>query len=259
MNGTNRPQATHVGLRDQIREGWFNGKTGELTKGVRVRSTDTVIDVGCGEGGIIGFCAGQGAEVIFVDMDEKRLAETEARIRVSPAHAYRAILSQCDPIPLPDATGDLVICTEVLEHVPDPIQFLGELIRVAKPGGRIIVTVPDARSEQFLAATAPAYYFQEPNHIRTFSADDFRSLVLDAGLQIESQQSIGCFWSMYLTLSWLTAAPEPEGPIDNPHPITDHWVRLWQEVQAQPQGDKVRSALNELLPRTQVIVARKPK
>jgi hypothetical protein len=118
--------------------------------------------------------------------------------------------------------------------------------------------VPDARSELLAGATAPANYFQAPNHIRIFSGEDFRHLVLDAGLRIESEQGVGCFWSMYLALSWLTAVPGEVTPIDNPHPIPDHWTRLWQEVQAHPQGDEVRTALNALLPRTRVIVARKP-
>lgn len=259
MSAEIRPAAPDVGLVDMKREGWFNGKTGDLLKGVRIRSSDTVIDVGCGDGGLIGFCAGQGAEVVLIDRDRERLAATEERIRISPARAYRAILSECDPIPVADGTGDLVVCTEVLEHVPDPKKFLDELIRVTKPGGRLLVTVPDARSEQLVAATAPANYFQEPNHIRVFTAADFRGLVLDAGLEIELQQSMGCFWSIYLTLSWLTAAVSEEIPVDNPHPITDHWTRLWQGVQSHPQGDRVRSCLNELLPRTQVIVARKAR
>jgi 2-polyprenyl-3-methyl-5-hydroxy-6-metoxy-1,4-benzoquinol methylase len=259
MSQASRPTVSNVGLVDRMLEGWFNGKTGDLVKGVRVRATDTIIDVGCGDGGLIGFCAGQGAEVVFIDKDRQRLAATEENIRKSPARAYRAIHSDCNPIPLESGIGDLVVCTEVLEHVPAPAEFLDELVRVAKPGARLLVSVPDARSEQLVRATVPAYYFQAPNHINIFSADDFRKLVNGAGLQIESEQAFGCFWSVYLTLSWLTVAPGADGLMDNPHPITDHWIRLWQELQAHPQGDKVRMALNELLPRTQVIIARKPR
>lgn len=257
MKEDSRPTAPQVGLVDLARDGWYKAKTGELVAGVRVRASDTVIDVGCGEGGLIGFCAGQGAEVLFIDRDLERLSITEEKIRKSPARAYRAIHSDCNPIPLEDGVGDLVVCTEVLEHVPDPVQFLAELIRVAKPGARLFITVPDARAEQLVAATAPPYYFQEPHHVRIFSADDFQNLIIDAGLQIEIQQYFSSFWSIYLTLSWLTAPPGDDIPIDNPHPITDHWVRLWKELLAHPKGEQARLALNQLLPRTQLIVARK--
>lgn len=259
MSEEGRPRAPDIGLVDLVRDGWFNDKTGELTKGVRIRSSHTVIDVGCGYGGLIGFCAGQGAEVLFVDRDSERLAATEEKIRQSPARAYRAILSDCNPIPIEDDTGDLVVCTEVLEHVPDPAVFLAELVRVAKPGAQLLITVPDARAEQLVAATAPPQYFEEPLHIRIFNAEEFENLILGAGLQIESRQFFGSFWSIYLPLSYLTAPPGDEIPVDNPHPITDHWARLWKEVLAHPQGEAIRTALNKLLPRTQMIIARKPR
>lgn len=240
-------------------DGWLNGSTGELTRGLKIRATDTVIDVGCGEGGIIAFCAQQGSEVIFVDMDEGKLAATEARVKQSPAHAYRAIASDCDPIPLPDGSGDVVICTEVLEHVSDPRKFLSELIRVTRPGGQLLVSVPDSRSELLIGVTAPDNYFEAPNHVRVFAADELKSLILEASLQIETEQLTGAFWSMYLSLSYLTTDTTEILPLDNPHPITDHWTRLWLELQNHPQGYLIRDALNQLIPRTLCIVARKPK
>tara|TARA_R110002110_G_scaffold415765_2_gene655174 strand:- start:21585 stop:22367 length:783 start_codon:yes stop_codon:yes gene_type:complete len=259
MSDKERPKATAVGLQDRVLEGWFNGKTSELAPGVFIRASDTVIDVGCGDGGFIGFCARQGAEVIFVDRDAEKVAATEARVKPSGAHAYRAIVSDCDPIPLEDGTGDLVICTEVLEHVADPAQFLAELVRITKPGSRLLITVPDDRSERLVASTAPKMYFEEPNHIRIFSTEEFMALIESAGLEIESHLQVGCFWSIYWPLSWLTCDPHGEGlPVDNPHPITDHWTRLWLELQQHPEGGKVRDALNTLLPKSQSILARKP-
>tara|TARA_R110001599_G_scaffold145321_1_gene327606 strand:- start:57609 stop:58388 length:780 start_codon:yes stop_codon:yes gene_type:complete len=258
MSEDSRPKAGPIGSKDRRLDGWFNAADGELTQGVPVRAADRVIDVGCGDGALIHFCAKLGAEVVFIDRDETALAKTEAKIAASPARAHRAIQSDCNPIPLPDNAGDLVICTEVLEHVPDPEVFLRELVRVTRPGGQLLITVPDSRSEQFIAATAPPQYFMEPNHIRIFTAQQFRDLVQSAGLEIESQQFVGCFWSIYWPLSWLTCEPDSGLPVDNPHPITDHWTRLWGAVQDHPQGHKIRNALNQLLPKAQSIVARKP-
>jgi len=45
-------------------------------------------------------------------------------------------------IPFDDNTFDYVLCTEVLEHVPDPKEFLMEIRRVMKPGAVLIMTIP---------------------------------------------------------------------------------------------------------------------
>jgi SAM-dependent methyltransferase len=47
-----------------------------------------------------------------------------------------------DAIPLPDRTFDAAVCTEVLEHVPDPVAALRELRRLLVPGGHVCVTMP---------------------------------------------------------------------------------------------------------------------
>lgn len=48
-------------------------------------------------------------------------------------------------------------------------------------------------------------------------------------------------------------------PVNNKHPIMEHWIGLWDGVQQHPDGHKIRDALNQLLPKSQFIVARKPK
>jgi ubiquinone/menaquinone biosynthesis C-methylase UbiE len=45
-------------------------------------------------------------------------------------------------IPVPDRSFDVILCTEVLEHVPYPIDALAELCRIVKPGGRLFLTAP---------------------------------------------------------------------------------------------------------------------
>ncbi len=47
-----------------------------------------------------------------------------------------------DSLPFESARFDHVLCTEVLEHVPDPGMLLGEISRVLKPGGGLVITVP---------------------------------------------------------------------------------------------------------------------
>jgi len=57
----------------------------------------------------------------------------------------------CDitTIPEPDATFDVILCSEVLEHVPDPTKALDEFARLLKPGGKLILTAPFASLVHF--------------------------------------------------------------------------------------------------------------
>jgi SAM-dependent methyltransferase len=52
------------------------------------------------------------------------------------------IQSDITSIPVSDSSFDIVLCTEVLEHVPDPIAAIKEMVRITKPGGRLLITAP---------------------------------------------------------------------------------------------------------------------
>lgn len=64
------------------------------------------------------------------------------------------IVSDITAIPVPDSSFDVVLCTEVFEHLPDPLAALHELTRLLKPGGRIILTAPFCSLTHF----APYHY-----------------------------------------------------------------------------------------------------
>lgn len=59
-------------------------------------------------------------------------------------HGYGQIDYVCDAtaIPVPDGSFDVVLCTEVLEHVPDPAGVVREIGRVLRPGGTLLLTAP---------------------------------------------------------------------------------------------------------------------
>lgn len=45
-------------------------------------------------------------------------------------------------IPVPDKSYDVILCTEVIEHIPDPIAAIKEISRILKPGGKLLITAP---------------------------------------------------------------------------------------------------------------------
>ena len=63
------------------------------------------------------------------------------------------IVSDITSIPRPDVSYDVILCSEVLDHVPDPVRAVQELIRLLKPGGTMLLT------ESFCGLTNQSPYF----------------------------------------------------------------------------------------------------
>jgi SAM-dependent methyltransferase len=242
-----------LGLRDAVLSGWFNAETGELMTGFPVHAEDTVIDVGCGDGGIAGFCAQRGARIILADADAERLKATAARLRTTPARGLEAHVTDGDPLPLADATATRVVCTEVLEHVDDPARFMAELVRVGRPGALYLLTVPGAVQEHVQERVASSKYFQKPNHIRIFEPEAFQALVETAGLTIERRSGYSFYWSVWWAFFWQTGIQ-----LGQTHPLLDAWASTWKQVLDGPDGLNIKAALDAVMPKAQVLIARKP-
>jgi SAM-dependent methyltransferase len=94
----------------------------------------------------------------------------------APNRGYGQLTYACDlkDIPVPDARFDRVICNQVLEHVPDPSAVLGELARVMKDNGRILLSTP------FFYAP-----HMKPNDFFRYTPYSLRKLFDDAGFTVE--------------------------------------------------------------------------
>jgi len=100
-----------------------------------------VLDVGCNTGyGTMRFVP-VARRVVGVDVSARAIeAARERAIDGVPEF----VLSGGFALPFPDTSFDLVTSFQVLEHVPDPVAFLRELARVARPGGQVILATPNA-------------------------------------------------------------------------------------------------------------------
>ena len=241
-------------LHDAYLSGWFRRDSGELFVGFAIDAEDSVLDIGCGDGLFSTFCAERGAEVIFADIDGDKIAVIERLLQGSPARALHPLVTDANPIALPDARVNKVIAMEVLEHVQDPAQFMAELVRVAKPGAQFLLTVPDPRGESVQKQLAPDAYFEHPNHIRVFQRDEFEQLILDAGLVIEKRADYGFYWSMWWFFFW--ACKQDLSPPW--HPLLESWTHTWNMLLATPDGPRIKQALDQAMPKSQAIIARKP-
>jgi ubiquinone/menaquinone biosynthesis C-methylase UbiE len=92
----------------------------------------------------------------------------------------RGVFGDAATLPFPDATFDLVLAIEVLEHLPDPRRALRELARVARPGCTVLLTVPSEplwRGLNLLRAKYVRHLGNTPGHIQHWSPKAFERLV----------------------------------------------------------------------------------
>lgn len=231
-------------------------RTAEFVPGFPIGADDVVVDVGCGEGDACVFAGGLGAEVIATDFDPVVIDRIERRMQGVGARSFRALLSNSDPLPLPDSCADVVICTEVAEHVDDPRRFLAELARVGRPGARYLITVPDPASEEVMRRVAPDWYWQAPYHRHVYGPGQLDALLQEVGLSIVAGGSQGFYWSMWW-LFRMAMDPRPLDPEPEAGPFR-HWEAAWAALAETPRGADLAKALDGVLPKSQVRIARKP-
>ena len=147
-----------------------------------------ILDVGPGYGEFSRIAAKvTGAHSItFLDCDATVL-EWQAR-RCSEAGVNTKLLTMLlgtTSIGFIDDRFDLILCQEVLEHLPDAGAILGALAGLLLPGGRMIITVPTRQSERLLHFLNPSYMRNEPHgHVNEFDEAGLRHLIAGAGLSV---------------------------------------------------------------------------
>lgn len=116
-----------------------------------------ILDVGCGGGILAEPLARLGAGVVGIDLEERLLAIARAHaVERGLPITYRA--ASTDDLVEDGQQFDVVIASEVVEHVSDAYAFLGSLAYLVRPGGMVIVTTLAKTSRSFALAIVGAEY-----------------------------------------------------------------------------------------------------
>lgn len=97
---------------------------------------DTVVELGCGTGGMIGFLGSLFRSVIGVDSSPEML---DLATRASGGAQADFRLGALEHLPVADASADAALAHMVLHHLADPSEAFSEVLRVLRPGGRLVV------------------------------------------------------------------------------------------------------------------------
>ncbi len=164
--------AHEAAARVQSSHWWFEGRRRilqSLLEGLDLGPDPMVVEVGCGTGANAQVLRAVG-RTIGLDASALALAEATESFDLS-------ILARADRLPLASGSADLVCALDVVEHLDDDLGALEEMVRVLRPGGRLVVFVP---AFQFLWGLQD----EVSHHRRRYRRSEISGLVAKAGTRV---------------------------------------------------------------------------
>jgi SAM-dependent methyltransferase len=222
---------------------------------------DRVLDMGCGAGRHAFEMYRRGGVVVAFDMDAQELADVQRVFsQMRDAHEVPtgaiATIQQGDAMALPfdDGEFDRVVAAEVLEHIPDDVDAIRELVRVLRPGGTLAVSVPRWFPEVINWRLSDEYHEVEGGHVRIYTDTELIGKLRAAGLAYEGRSYAHGLHSPYW---WIKCAV---GVKKDDHLLarTYHRMLVW-EIVHQPRILRFAGwILDPLIGKSLVLYFRKP-
>lgn len=142
---------------------------------------DEVLDVACGPGMVACEFARQARRVTGIDITPAMIEQARKRQRQEGLANLDWQVGEAVPLPYPDASFSLVITRYSFHHMLAPAEALAEMIRVCRPGGRVL-----AADVAIAVAAAAAYdrleILRDPSHVHALTEPEFEALVTASGL-----------------------------------------------------------------------------
>jgi SAM-dependent methyltransferase len=146
-------------------------------------ATDEVLDVACGPGLLACAFAEVAARVTGIDLVPAMIAQARRRqAEVGLANVSWQV-GDVTPLPFPDGAFDVVSCRFAFHHFVDPAAVLAEMVRVCRPGGRVVVIDVAANPDPAKAAAFNRMErLRDPSHVRAMPRTELEGLFARVGL-----------------------------------------------------------------------------
>jgi len=147
----------------------------------RIGRAERVLDLGCGDGYLMGLIRPLTKQIIGADSEFSGLAL--AREKLTSLSSIQIIGSSCYELPFRDQRFDLILLTDVIEHLEQPAECLSEIRRVLTLKGTLLITTPRWRPDRMW----------DTSHVREFKPEEMRRILEP----FFSQVPLKFFWPLF--------------------------------------------------------------
>ncbi|HON59110.1 MAG TPA: class I SAM-dependent methyltransferase [Smithella sp.] len=224
---------------------------------LNLKPNDVVLDAGCGLGRHLRHLARMpGLKIFGIDKNAWALRETAKSLDAMPdaqSKDYLVSIADINRLPFADASFDCIICSEVLEHIPDHEQAILELDRILKPHGTLVVSVPRFFAERICWLISRDYYNEEGGHIRIYKKKHLHDMLTRHGFVC---WKINYKHALHSPYWWLKCFV---GLKNDDHFLVRNYRKFleWDIMKKPPMVRKIEELLNPLLGKSIVYYLKK--
>ena len=220
-----------------------------------------ILDIGCGSGRHTGGAYEyKDVTVIGADLNFDDLLEAKKRMNYHDqlgehgGGSWGLSVSDITLLPFRDNSFDLVICSEVMEHIPEEKKAAAELSRIVRPEGKLVISVPRYLPERICWALSDDYYNANQGHVRIYRKKRLIDLFESSGVKKEG--SLHFAHSIHTPYWWLKCLVGPTREDSVPVNIYNRFL-TW-DIMKKPKITRfIDNLLNPIIGKSVVFYFRK--
>ena len=226
---------------------------------IGIKDGERVLDVGCGEGRHSWeTCKRNDCLICALDLDETNLKKAHYALYLMEQQGetrgkWLLARGNITRLPFKDASFDKVICSEVLEHIPNDLQGIKELVRVLKDDGTLAISVPSYLPETICWKLSGDYHGKPGGHIRIYKASEIISKLQQNNLDIYAVRHKHALHSFYWISRSLFGVNNEKALI----PAIYHKFLVWDIHKNSKPVRLLDNFLNKFFSKSLVLYARK--
>ena len=230
-------------------------------KRLPLKPGDKILDMGCGEGRHTAKASEfSGTLCVGSDRSHDDLVTAAEKLNFhhqlisDPRGKWTLARSDIGQLPFKDRCFDGVICSEVMEHIPGEEMALKELVRVLKPGGTLVVTVPRFWPETLCWILSREYHHTPGGHIRIYHKYELIRQVRRQGMLFKASHHAHALHTIYWWLKCLAGVHRTDVGLVNLY----HKLLVWDLMEKPLTTRALERILNPIMGKSMVLYFQKP-